>query len=226
MDVAPKVQAESPAPAEPPKPACKPCCRGKRLKKPSELSIYECPADNVEYELVEEKPGAVENGVRYVRTSLSPYYGTVAAGSERVGNIYSTAVEHSKSSYEYITQEDNTIARAMAISLGGLGGLVLGARGGIFKKLIFASMGAGAAAAACYPKEAKEFSQNYLVVARNQVTAGVKQTTGYDLNELFSKVKLPKLPDFSPKTVDQVGQQVSDVNYYGFRLSDPESKSG
>ncbi|EEC10869.1 hypothetical protein IscW_ISCW019622 [Ixodes scapularis] len=104
MDVAPKVQAESPAPAEPPKPACKPCCRGKRLKKPSELSIYECPADNVEYELVEEQPGAVENGVRYVRTSLSPYYGTVA--------------------------------------------------------------------------EAKEFSQNYLVVARNQVTAGVKQTTG------------------------------------------------
>lgn len=43
-----------------------------------QLSIYECPADNVEYELVEEQPGAVENGVRYVRTSLSPYYGTVA----------------------------------------------------------------------------------------------------------------------------------------------------
>ncbi|KAG0430713.1 hypothetical protein HPB47_022436, partial [Ixodes persulcatus] len=144
MDVAPKVQVESPAPAEPPKPACKPCCRGKRLKKPSELSIYECPADNVEYELVEEKPGAVENGVRYVRTSLSPYYGTVARRGTWAWKVL----------------------------------LSLVARGGIFKKLIFASMGAGAAAAACYPKEAKEFSQNYLVVARNQVTAGVKQTTG------------------------------------------------
>lgn len=204
MDMTPKVQAESEAPA---KPACKPCCRGKKLKKPSELSIYECPADNIDYEIVEEPPGAVENGVRYVRTSLSPYYGVIEGASERVGSIYNTAVEHSKSSYQYITEEENTVARAMAISLGGLSGLVLGARGGMFKKLIFASVGVGAAAAACYPKEAKQFSQDYVVVARDQVTAGVKQVTGYDLNNLFAKVQLPKLPDFTPKTIDEVGQQ-------------------
>lgn len=46
---------------------------------------------------------------------------------------------------------------------------------------------------------------------------------GHDLNDLFSKVQLPKLPDFSAKTIDQVGQQVSDIQYYGFRLADPES---
>ncbi|XP_077487782.1 MICOS complex subunit 26/27 [Amblyomma americanum] len=209
MDVTPKVHAQAAAPAEEKKPACKPCCRGKKLKKPSELSIYDCASDNVEYELVEEPPGQVENGVHYVRTSLSPYYSAVESASERFGDIYTTAVEHSKSSYEYVTREENTVARAMAISLGGLAGIILGARGGMFKKLIYGTVGATAAAAACYPKEAKQFSQDYLVVARNEIAAAVKQATGHDLKDLFSKVQLPKLPDFSPKTIDQVGQQKS-----------------
>ncbi|XP_050026549.2 MICOS complex subunit MIC27 isoform X1 [Dermacentor andersoni] len=225
MDVAPKVHAEAAAPAEEKKPACRPCCRGKKLKKPSELPLYSCPSENVEYELVEEPPGQVENAVHYVRTSLSPYYSAVESASERVGDLYTTAIEHSKSSYEYVTREENMVSRAMAISLGGLTGIVLGARGGIFKKLIYGSVGATAAAAACYPKEARKFSQDYLVVARDQAAAAVKQVTGHDLNDLFSKVQLPKLPDFSAKTIDQVGQQVSDIQYYGFRLADPESKS-
>ncbi|KAH8021884.1 hypothetical protein HPB51_018733 [Rhipicephalus microplus] len=38
-------------------------------------------------------------------------------------------------------------------------------------------------------------------------------TLGHDLNDLFSKVQLPKLPDFSAKTIDQVGQQVSDLRH-------------
>ncbi|XP_064473824.1 MICOS complex subunit MIC27-like isoform X2 [Ornithodoros turicata] len=204
------------------KPQCKPCCRGKRLKKPSELPLYENPPDDKE--LVEEGPGAVENGVRTVRLTLTPYYTYVEVASDRLGNMYNTAVEHSKSSYHYITEEKNTVARGMAITVGGLAGLVLGARGGIFRKLIFATTGAGAAAAACYPKEAREFSENYLTLAKDQVTAGVKQATGYDLNDLFSKVKLPKLPDFTPKTIDKVGEQVSEVQYYGFRLGSSKSE--
>lgn len=209
MDPMPKVHAGAAAPVEEKKPACKPCCRGKKLKKPSELPLYESCSDAVEYELVEEAPGQVENAVRYVRTSISPYYNAVESAGERVGEIYTTAVEHSKSSYEYVTREENTVARAMAISLGGLTGIVLGARGGMFKKLFLGSVGATAAAAACYPKEAKQFSKDYLVVARDEVAAVVKQATGHDLKDLFSKVQLPKLPDFSPKTVDQVGQQKS-----------------
>lgn len=209
MDVTLKAHAQAEAPVVEKKPACKPCCRGKKLKKPSELSIYDCASDNVEYELVEEPPGQVENAVHYVRTSLSPYYSAVESASERVGHIYTTAVEHSKSSYEYVTREENMVARAMAISLGGLTGIILGARGGMFKKLIYGTVGATAAAAACYPKEAKQFSQDYLVVARDEVAAAVKQATGHDLKDLFSKVQLPKLPDFSPKTIDQVGQQKS-----------------
>ncbi|KAL1417113.1 hypothetical protein MTO96_027166 [Rhipicephalus appendiculatus] len=173
-------KAHAAAPSEEKKPACKPCCRGKKLKKPSELPLYSCPSQNVEYELVEEPPSQVENAVRYVRTSVSPYYSAVESFGERAGEIYTTAIEHSKSSYEYVTREENMVARAMAISLGGLTGIILGARGGIFKKLIY-----GSAAAA------------------------VKQATGHDLNDLFSKVQLPKLPDFSAKTIDQVGQQKS-----------------
>lgn len=189
------------------KPVCKPCCRGRRLKKPSELPLYENPADSKEYELVEEGPGSVEKGVRVVRTTLSPYYFYIEATADRIGTIYNTAVDHSKSSYHYITEEKNTVARAMAIAVGGLAGVVLGSRGGIIRKTIFGATGAGAAAAACYPMEAREFSQNYLAVAKDQATATVKQVTGYDLNDLFSKVKLPKLPDFTPKTIDQVGEQ-------------------
>lgn len=63
-------------------------------------------------------------------------------------------------------EPSNTFHRIGAIAAGGLSGLILGARGGFFKKLIYSSFGAGGVASICYPKQASEYSKEALVQAR------------------------------------------------------------
>ena len=68
--------------------------------------------------------------------------------------------------YEYLNQKDNSLPRAGAITLGGLSGIILGLRGGFFKRLIYGSIGAGAIASVCYPKEAEIYAQQALVESK------------------------------------------------------------
>lgn len=58
---------------------------------------------------------------------------------------------------EYLRKEDNVSQRVGAISLGTVLGLLFGIRKGFFKKTLYVATGAGAAAAVCYPDEAKEY---------------------------------------------------------------------
>lgn len=76
-------------------------------------------------------------------------------------------------------QEDNTTPKVGAIAIGGLTGLILGLRGGFFKRTLYASIGATAMAAVCYPKEASEYSEigfqeakKYLTIAYNFAYGG------------------------------------------------------
>lgn len=69
-------------------------------------------------------------------------------------------------------EEDNTAPKAGAIAIGGLAGLILGLRGGFFKRTIYASVGAAAMASLCYPKEAAEYSEIAIEEAKKYVTIG------------------------------------------------------
>jgi MICOS complex subunit MIC27 len=58
----------------------------------------------------------------------------------------------------YLQEEDNTLPRVGAIAVGSLAGVVLGVRGGFFKKLFYASVTGSAVASVCYPREAKKYA--------------------------------------------------------------------
>lgn len=55
-------------------------------------------------------------------------------------------------------EEDNTLPRAGAVAVGSLAGVVLGVRGGLFRKLFYASLTGSAVACLCYPREAKKYA--------------------------------------------------------------------
>ena len=58
----------------------------------------------------------------------------------------------------YLQEETNTLPRAGAIAVGSLAGVVLGVRGGFFKKLFYGSVTGSAVASVCYPREAKKYA--------------------------------------------------------------------
>lgn len=49
--------------------------------------------------------------------------------------------------------------RVGAIAVGSLAGVILGVRGGFFKKLFYASITGSSVAAVCYPRDAKKYAQ-------------------------------------------------------------------
>lgn len=57
---------------------------------------------------------------------------------------------------DYLQDESNLMPRVGAVGIGGLSGLVLGLRGGIFKRLVYTSAGASIVGAVCFPRETKE----------------------------------------------------------------------
>lgn len=59
----------------------------------------------------------------------------------------------------YLQEEDNALPRVGAIAVGSLAGVVLGVRGGFFRKLFYASITGSAVASVCYPREAKKYAQ-------------------------------------------------------------------
>jgi len=188
-------------------PKTKPCCKSmahKKLIKCSELPLYGNPYPPCDHVITEEL-GYIESGVRAVRQEMSPYVDAVVNGSQRVGQILNTSYEHSKSTYEYISSEGNTVAKAAFITGGGLLGLLISARKGFFRKLFYTSAGLTAASAACYPLEAKELSQIGFFIVKTKGPEMIKEYTGVDLTR--KKGSKESAPQTESKSIDTIGQE-------------------
>lgn len=164
-------------------------CSMKRLPKARELPLYDVSDDKIEFELAEQPKSSLEEAISITRRTATKYIGVLDDGRKRAVEVYHTGIAHSKSTYDYITEEGNVVPRSIAIASGGLVGLLLGIRGGKFKKIVYISLGAGAVASACYPSQAKEYaSKGYGIVSEQTIKLG-KDYAGYDLNNVTSDVK-------------------------------------
>ncbi|XP_076242704.1 MICOS complex subunit 26/27 [Calliopsis andreniformis] len=143
-------------PANPPEDHTVPCntdAQPKKLIKPSELPIYTVEDGySKQMPCAQEYPSVVEDNIRKVRKSVMEMkliYDQFAHNvSTRLGNI--------KSVVDYLQDETNFLPRVGAVGIGGLSGLVLGLRGGFFKKLLYTTTGAGIVGTICFPRKAKE----------------------------------------------------------------------
>lgn len=100
-----------------------------------------------------------------------------------------TAIAHSRTTYDLITDETQAIPRAIAITSGGLFGLLIASRKGFFKKILYTSFGLTAATAVCYPKQSRELTELSAFIAKKKGPELIQEYTGFDIKPYLNKLE-------------------------------------
>lgn len=141
--------------------------------------------------VLNDEAGLLENGIRTARESATPYLEVVRSSSRRGREWFEVALAHSRDLYARISDESSTLPKAAAITGGGLFGLLIASRKGFFKKILYTSIGLGAAAAACYPQQSRELVDLTAYIARRKGPEIIKEVTGVDVAPYLDLRKLP-----------------------------------
>ncbi|GAB0100292.1 MICOS complex subunit [Sergentomyia squamirostris] len=190
--------------------------------KPSELPLYGSLHDQVKKNC--EHPGntggsykdGIESGIRAVRVELVSAAKVVSDNKNQIGETYEKVKQETLFIRNYLNEEQNTIPRIGAVAIGGLTGFIFGLRGGIVRRLFYGSLGAGAIAAVCYPKEAERLSQQGLQEARKYSTIAVNFAYGVKPGD--EQIDLPKIPT----SVDELKESLSGIGSWAKKAVFPE----
>jgi len=166
----------------------KPCCGGKKKSKavkPQELPIYGNP--NPPQDIILREEGLIERQVREARLAAASNFAFLGEWADRTIQFVDTGVAHTQSTMHWAANEASTPAKAGVIVGTGLVGMLLASRRGIFKKLLYTSLGVAGGASICYPNEAKESVDIGLYIAKNKGPQLIKSYTGIDLNQGLAK---------------------------------------
>lgn len=156
------------------------------IRRPNPAAVYaepKCPAPEPGSpesakkpktcpKIVNRDPGTteLEKMVMQGRQSMGPYYdgmmGYVDDGL-KYGNV---AMEKVKDNLCYLRTRAPHEVRIGTVVAGGLTGLLLGLRGGFFRKVFMTSLGAAGGAYLAYPYESEKYSKKYSLIAYNFVT--------------------------------------------------------
>jgi len=159
---------------------------------PQDLPIY----DKSEYEGVEvggdefdfyergSPSEKIQQGVTRVRRAVVTNVVdnmNIENNKEKLRDNVDSGINRIRRAYNYISREENYVARAAAITSGGLIGLFLARRGGMIKKIFYTSVGITGVSSAVYPKEASVISEDlfkigkyYAIVAYQKMQESVK----------------------------------------------------
>ncbi|XP_034182890.1 MICOS complex subunit 26/27 isoform X3 [Osmia lignaria lignaria] len=126
--------------------------QAKKLVKPSELPIYSVDDGYNKQMPCIGYPSIVEENIRKVRETIQE----VKVTFNNISYNVASTVDQFRFIIDYLQDEANLMPRIGAVGIGGLSGLVLGLRGGMFKRLLYTTTGAGIIGCICFPKEAKQ----------------------------------------------------------------------
>ncbi|XP_068628450.1 MICOS complex subunit MIC27 isoform X2 [Battus philenor] len=145
--------------------------------KPSELPIYEAP--HAEYgEYIQSKANADKKS--YLRSAILPPVRAVRETAE-IGIAHTESLLHTvQDNYhefrdrtdwivKYLREEDNKEIRYGAVAMGGLSGFIFGLRGGLIRRVFYASIGTTAMGAICFPEETKELAKTNGALAKQYI---------------------------------------------------------
>ncbi|XP_069174865.1 fap1 adhesin-like isoform X2 [Procambarus clarkii] len=167
------------------------------MVRPSDLPIYEDPEEVLDFEYHGKERTFLEENVGVVRKEIEGVLGATRSVRERAVEIYETSKAHTMATVDYITDEENILPRAGAITVGGLAGLVIGARkkGGFFKKVLYTSTGIVSAASLCYPRQAYQISQNMYGNAKDYAAIGYNFVVGVKpQSKILTQAEPKKVP--------------------------------
>uniref|UniRef100_T1DIK9 MICOS complex subunit n=1 Tax=Psorophora albipes TaxID=869069 RepID=T1DIK9_9DIPT len=167
--------------------------------KPSELPLYKpinqkiaCECEGHKQSAPSKPVQAIEEAFGAVRVQVSEASKLVTDQKKQIVEWYEDGKKQTKFIRDYLNEEDNTMPRVGAIAIGGVAGMILGLRGGFFRKLIYSSIGAGGVASVCYPQEAEVYAQHGLVEAKKYATIGYNFVYGVKPGD--KQLELPKIP--------------------------------
>uniref|UniRef100_A0A1I8M582 MICOS complex subunit n=1 Tax=Musca domestica TaxID=7370 RepID=A0A1I8M582_MUSDO len=181
--------------------------------KPSELPLYaplhsfDEPKRRPHPPKESELRNAIEGGVRAIRTEIQAGHKALEKQTDTVNDYINTAKEHTQSTIDYLNQPHNVMPRTGAIAMGGLSGFIFAARGGFIKKVVYTTVGAGAIASMCYPRQAEQFAKEALFEARKGYAIAYNFVKGVKPGE---EVPVEPISKF-PTTLEDVKFMVFDL---------------
>lgn len=134
---------------------------------------------------------SIEGGIKVVREGCCDVVKAVQVQKKPIDDFVSTGIEHSQCElimwaglwrqwnllvpvipviYDYLNEPSNGIHRAGAITVGALSGYIIGIRRGFIRRLLYTSIAGLGVASVCYPKEAREYSQQAIAEAKTYAT--------------------------------------------------------
>uniref|UniRef100_A0A1A9VAX4 MICOS complex subunit n=1 Tax=Glossina austeni TaxID=7395 RepID=A0A1A9VAX4_GLOAU len=183
--------------------------------RPSDLPLY---APLHSYNKAErlphpEKPSAaretLEKAVQAIRSEIQAGVHMASQQKANIDEYFHIAKQHTLSTVDYLNEPQNILPRTGAIAIGGLAGFIFGARGGFIKKFVYTTVGAGAVASLCYPRQAEQFAQDALYQARK----------GYAITYNFVKGVKPG-EEVPIEPINKFPTSLEDVKYLFYDLYD------
>ncbi|XP_077990402.1 MICOS complex subunit MIC27-like [Glandiceps talaboti] len=174
-----------------------------QLMKPRQLPIYVQPTPKVEYEFVVEKPNAVQETITQARKHVWKCTESMQGTIDKVKEVWHKAETTTNTVIKYTQTEEGFYPRLVAISMAGMIGVVLGARGGVTKKLIYSGGLMTAATSLCYPHQAVDIAQNTYDKAKDKITQVYEGRSKKTETKPQKETKTP----VEPKTAAPVKQE-------------------
>jgi hypothetical protein len=170
----------------------------RRVYKVSDLPIYSVSAtDKTETDhSVSNKKNVVEEQITVARRAVQEFFGQFEDVYDKVRTTTSTGIEHSRATLDYLQNSPGDLPRVAFIAASGLGGIVLGFRGGILRKLTYGSVAAVSCTAICYPKKTVELSYSSIDYLKEQW----KENVGVDLVQQYWPFRKDEPSDAQPTT--------------------------
>uniref|UniRef100_A0A1A9W3V0 MICOS complex subunit n=1 Tax=Glossina brevipalpis TaxID=37001 RepID=A0A1A9W3V0_9MUSC len=141
-------------------------CRPSDLPLYAPLHSYNKPKRMPHLEKSSAARETLENAVQVVRSELQAGLHMANQQKANLDEYLHIAKQRTQSTVDYLNEPQNILPRTGAIAIGGLAGFIFGARGGFIKKFLYTTIGAGAVASLCYPRQAEQFTQDALYQAR------------------------------------------------------------
>ncbi|PZC77657.1 uncharacterized protein LOC110376571 isoform X1 [Helicoverpa armigera] len=198
----PVVGAATPIKEDPPNVAKPP------LMKPSDLPIYEAPhaeyAEKVKAKSDKNEVGYVKSAlltpVRMVREQVQIVVEHTDKVKHSVQDQYHDLQDKTGWIFKFLREEENKEVRYGAVAMGGLTGFIFGLRGGLIRRVIYATAGTTAMGWVCFPEETKDILKNNSVLAKQYINIAYNFLYGVKPGDPQLEVNFPELSfpkDFS-----------------------------
>jgi len=138
---------------------------GCKKKNISPADVYDEPA-TVEVKQEDCRVTELEKCVKICREGLGPVKDDVAKFSTQATSFYKDTMAIANENLTYLQKKAPEEVKYATIAGSGLVGLLLAARKGVFKKIIYVAITAGGAYSVIYPQEAKKYSCEGLQMAK------------------------------------------------------------